>query len=408
MSLPPLTPEQQVKPARFELRMSLAFGTLFLATGVHVPYFPVWLEGKGFDPNDIAIILSLPMFLRVFTTPIITTLADRASDRATVLALLTGAAALISLGYFLPPTYAVVLLVSLLLQVVWTPHSPLADSVALSGVRRFGCSYTGMRIWGSISYLSANLVGGIILSRTGYDAVPVLMTFGLVAFFLATLLVPRVGPPRRPSQPAVSAISTSSGFDRRFIYAVVGAGLIAASHAFINSFMSIYWKSIGYGDALIGFLWSWSVAAEVIIFWVFPRVFGRISSTQVLLIAAIASIIRWVIYPLITPLGLGVVGFFGVQTLHAFSTGLMLIGVQKLIGEDVPEERTGAAQGIAYLANGLFAAAVTLASGPLYETLGQYGTVPMIGIAALAALFIYRAMVQPQRSGVGGETREPA
>ena len=127
MSLPPLTPDQQVKPARFETRMSLAFGTLFLATGVQVPYFPVWLEGKGFGPNDIAIILSLPMFLRVFTTPVITTLADKAGDRANVLTLLVGASAFLSLGYFLPPTYAIVLLVSLLLQIVWTPHSPLAD-----------------------------------------------------------------------------------------------------------------------------------------------------------------------------------------------------------------------------------------------------------------------------------------
>jgi PPP family 3-phenylpropionic acid transporter len=407
MSLPPLTPEQQVKPAHFELRMSLAFGTLFLATGVHVPYFPVWLEGKGFGPNDIAIILSLPMFLRVFTTPIITTLADRASDRATVLTALVGATAFLSLGYLLPPTYAVVLLVSLLLQVVWTPHPALADSVALSGVRRFGCSYTGMRIWGSISYLAANLFGGIILSWTGYDAVPTLMFVGLAAFFVATFFVPRVGPPRRASQPALDALNASSAFDRRFLYAVIGAGLIAASHAFINSFMSIYWKSIGYGDALIGFLWSWSVAAEVVIFWVFPRVFGRASATRILMIAAVFSVIRWVGFALITPLGLGVAGYFVVQTLHAFSTGLMLIGVQKLIGEDVPEERTGAAQGIAYLANGIFAAAVTLASGPLYETLGQYGTVPMIAIAALAAFCIQRAMAQPQRAAIGGETSEP-
>jgi len=408
MSLPPLTSEQQVKPARFELRMSIAFATLFLAMGVHVPYFPVWLEGKGFSPNDIAIMLSLPMFVRVFTTPVITTLADRAPDRATVLSLLVLASALISLGYFLPPSYAIVLLVSLMLQVVWTPHSPLIDSVALSGVRRYGCSYTGMRIWGSISYFAANLLGGIVLAWTGYGAVPILMSVGLATFFLATLLIPRVGKPRRSSQPGIAALSASSTFDRRFLYAVIGAGLIAASHAFINSFMSIYWKSIGYGDALIGFLWSWSVAAEVIMFWAFPRLLGRRSSAQVLMIAAVFSIIRWVVYPLITPLGLGVVGFFGVQTLHAFSTGLMLIGVQKLIGEDVPEERTGAAQGVAYLANGIFAAAVTLASGPLYETLGQYGTVPMIAVAALAAWCIHRAMVQPQRSAVGGETKEPA
>ena len=66
-------------------------------------------------------------------------------------------------------------------------------------------------------------------------------------------------------------------------------------------------------------------------------------------------------------------GFFGVQTLHSVSTALVLIGLQKMIGETVPEERTGAAQGIAYFANGFFMAAVTLASGPLYERFGVDG-----------------------------------
>ena len=60
-------------------------------------------------------------------------------------------------GYFLPPTYAIVLAVSLALSVVWTPHSPLTNSLALSGVRRFGSNYTSMRIWGSIAFLARQL-----------------------------------------------------------------------------------------------------------------------------------------------------------------------------------------------------------------------------------------------------------
>ena len=62
-----------------------------------------------------------------------------------------------------------------------------------------------------------------------------------------------------------------------------------------------------------------------------------------------------------------------VQTLHALSTALILIGLQKHIGETVPEERTGAAQGIAYFANGISMASVTLLSGPLYDWFGVNG-----------------------------------
>ncbi|TIW84774.1 MAG: MFS transporter, partial [Mesorhizobium sp.] len=91
------------------------------------------------------------------------------------------ASLLLSAGYFLTPTYAMVLAVSLVLTIVWTPHSPIADSLALSGVRRFGSNYTSMRKWGSISYLLANVAGGFILSATGSRAVPVIILVAFVA-----------------------------------------------------------------------------------------------------------------------------------------------------------------------------------------------------------------------------------
>lgn len=407
-SMPPATSEQMTKPSRFELRMALAYAVLFLATGVQVPYFPIWLEGHGFSPADIAVVLSAPMFLRVFTTPLITTLADKASDRANTLTLLVAASALLSLGYFLPPTYAIILLVSLALAIFLTPHPPMLDSIALSGVRRWGCSYTSMRVWGTVSYLIATMVGGVVLSIAGSGAVPVLMTLGLAILFAVSFLVPRIGPPRRVAQNALDALARPGAFDRRFVYAVIGAGLIAGSHSFINSFMSIYWKSIGYGDTLIGLLWSFSVVAEVCVFWVFPKLFAHRNSTDLLLISAAAAILRWTIYPLIGPLGFGAVGYFGVQAMHSVSTGLMLIAVQKLIGEEIAEERTGAAQGLAFFATGISVAAVTLSSGPLYEALGPYGTVPMIGVASVAAGMILLAKRQPQSSAVGGATSEPA
>ena len=180
MSLPPLSPEQQVKPRHFELRISLIFAALFIPLGVHLPYFPLWLEANGFDAGPIAIILSAPMFLRVVTTPFITALADEAKDRANVLIALVAASLALSAGYFLEPTYLVVLGVSLALTVVWTPHSPLADSLALSGVRRFRSNYAKMRIWGSVAFLCANFGGGFVLAMTSPDAVPAMISIGLV------------------------------------------------------------------------------------------------------------------------------------------------------------------------------------------------------------------------------------
>ncbi len=393
MSLPPLSPEQLVKPRLFELRIGLIFAAIFVPQAIHVPYFPLWLEAHGFDAQKIAIILSAPMFLRVVSTPFITAMADEAKDRANVLIILVAASLIFSLGFFLTPTYVIVLAVSLALATAWTPHSPLTDSLALSGVRRFGANYTGMRIWGSIAFLLSNLLGGIILSWTGPLYVPDIISVSLCVTLLAVLFAPRLGKPRKASPLSVAEIQDAAPrvFSRYFLLFVAGAGIINASHAFLFGFISIYWKSIGLSDTLIGVLWAWSVGSEAIMFAFFNRGFSHRSPTAILAMAGVGAMVRWLVYPLVWSTGLGVAGFFAVQSLHSFSTALMLIGVQKLIVETIPENRTGAAQGMAFFANGFAMAAITLLSGPLYAAFGVNGFYPMVAIAALGLGLIVMA-----------------
>lgn len=401
MPLPPLQPDQLVKPHRFELRMSLIFAAVFLPLGVNVPYFPLWLEAKGLGPEQIAVVLSAAIFLRVVTTPIISSLADRAKDRANVLIAISAASFLLSLGYFLAPTYAVILAVTLAINVFWTPQSPLADSLALSGVRRFGSKYPRMRIWGSLAFLGGNFFGGIILAANGAGAVPVMISLGLFTTLAAVLVTPRMGRPRMASPLSASGLQEAapSLLNRYFLFFVTGTGVLVASHGLLYGFASIYWKDIGISDQVIGLLWAWSVVAEVCAFLLFNRVFGRVSSATVLTIAGIAAIMRWIAFPVIEPLGLGVPGFFAVQTLHALSTGLLLIGLQQMIGETVPEERTGAAQGIAYFANGFSTGVVTFACGPLYERLGGDGFYVMAVIAVIGLGLIVAAASSPRAPG---------
>jgi PPP family 3-phenylpropionic acid transporter len=58
-----------------------------------------------------------------------------------------------------------------------------------------------------------------------------------------------------------------------------------------------------------------------------------------------------------------------------------MLGLQKLIAQSVPEERTGAAQGIAFAANSAGMAVVTLGSGPLYDAMGPRGFYVMAALA---------------------------
>lgn len=398
--LPPAGP--QAKPRLFELRMALIFTATIAANGIFLPYFPLWLADAGFDAPAIALILGAPMVLRVFATLVISSYADRSADRARLLIACVGATLLLSLGYLLPPRQMVVLGISLALAVVWPVQNTLCDSIALSGVRRFGADYSHMRVWGSIGYLAANLAGGFMLARAGTGAVPVFFSAGMAAAFLVCLFTPRLGAPRARVRDGVA--TTPLLRKPFFLLFVVAGGLIQASHAFFYSFSSIYWKSLGIGDAMIGALWASGVVAEVTVFAVFTPVFGRLTPLQILYASGAASILRWVLFPLVWPAGFGLAGFFAVQAMHGISTGLMILGVQKMIAQTVPEHQTGGAQGIAYFAGNFSLAAATLASGWFYQEFGPRGFFAMASIAAvgLAAAIAARGLDQPQSAGSGG------
>lgn len=387
MATPALPPDFFVKPRHFEFRMALLYAAIFLPVGVHLPYFPLWLEESGFDANEIAFLLSAPMFLRLATTPFITTLADRVSDRANVLVATVACTAALSLGYLLEPTYTLILVISILIQMVWTPHAPLADSLALSGVRRWGIDYPRIRKWGSIAFLTANVGGGAILGFTGAAAVPFIITAGLSVAVVASLFTPRLGRPRQPSPLSAAKLKDAPGsmFTRRFLLFISGAALINASHGFLYAFGTIYWKSIGITESAIGMFWACAVLAEIGLMLLYRRYLGRLSAPAVLAVAGCAALLRWVLFPVAGALGGGTVAFLAVQSLHSLSTGLILVGVPKMIAELVGEERMGAAQGLVFFGNGLAMGVVTLASGPLYAGLGAGGFYVMAA-TALAGL----------------------
>ncbi|MEI4480539.1 MULTISPECIES: MFS transporter [unclassified Phyllobacterium] len=375
----------QGKPSRFELRIALTYFAIFMSNGLHLPYFPLWLEYRSLTPTEISIVLSMPLFVRVIAAPLVSMLADRSNDRAHILTLCTILAVAVAAFYFVPFGFVGILAVSLLLSPPWTSQVPVADTIALSGVRRYGADFAKMRVWGSISFLLTSFVAGIFIQRLGEHIIPWALLGALVLACGMSFIVPRIGKPRRLSPLSDVDIANAGRALRRpaFVTFLIATGITQASHAYGYSFSAIYWKSIGIEETVIGAFWSISVVAEVIMFTCFRRIFGGLHPAKVLMIGSAVAMFRWAAFPLIEPAGLGVAGFLVVQCLHCFSFALSFLGMQKMIVLTIPEERGGTAQGLSTFFIGTSLAIATMASGPLYSATGIYGFYAMVALAAI-------------------------
>lgn len=403
----PTTEALPPKPHWFEPRIALLYITVFLPNGVMTPFLPLWLEHLHFDAGAISIILSAQLFMRVVATPALSTLADRLPDRAPMLIGTAIGTFAITCFYLLPPSFTLVLAVTLAHSIFQPLQQTLTDSIAVSGVRRYRSDYSKMRIWGSISYLAGNVLAGVVLARSDAGIVPWLLILGYGLMVLSSLSTPRLGRPRRPTvaNPADGVRLLSN---RAFLSTVLAVAAIQGSHAFLYGFASIYWRSLGFSDSVIGAFWALGTLAEVLLFLVFPRLLSRFSAHTIIAIAGIAAVLRWLAFSVSEPLGFGAVGFTMLQALHALSTGLIIIGVQKAIAELIPEQQTSGAQGITFMANQASVGLFTLLAGYLYAHVSAYGFLSMALIAGVGLGLIFVGLRQPQSAGGGGETSEPS
>jgi PPP family 3-phenylpropionic acid transporter len=383
-------------PARRRLaaRIALLFAAVFTVAGTHLPYLPVWLDWAGLSAREIAVVVALPMVVRVIATPVIAFAADRAGDhRRYLLALavtaLAAALALTQGGGFWP-----ILALSLLFAIAISTIMPLAETVAMGGVRAAGLDYGRMRLWGSLSFIAASFCGGWALDRLGPPAVVWLLAGGTLLTALAAHALPRpVGDASPLAVAGRRRIALADAFalmrSRLFLAFLLAVGAVQAAHAAFYAFGTLHWAAQGLSSGWAGALWAVGVTVEVGLMAFSGALVRRIGAAELIVLGAAASSVRWLAMGLDPPLA----ALVALQALHGVTYGATHIGAFYLLTRAVPESQAGTAQALyASITAGLAMGGATLLSGQLYAAYGgrTYWAMAAIAGVGLAASLVLR------------------
>ena len=386
-----------------DIRARLALGSAFLMScamlGIQMPFFPIFLAERGLGPDAIGLALALPMAIRLVAMPAAGVLSDHSGTPRTVLVGLgLAAAAAFALVGFAPGVIAILLTVGLS-AIFWSPILPLLEAYAVRLADIGTVDYGRVRLWGSISFIAANLGGGFLL-----DWVPVSMVIWLIVgcvflFALTAQTLPRLAPAHEHE--AKLPMGRPS---RVLILGVLAAACVQGSHALLYAFSSLQWRDSGLDPSTIGILWSLGTGAEVVLFYVGTRVVGRISALSLIALGGAAAMLRFGAYAF-DPSAILIAAL---QLLHAFSFGATHLGLMALIVQNTPAHMSGRTQTNSAAVLGAVLALATIVAGPLYARFGAatYGGYAALG--AIGALIALVAIFQPQSSASGGETRAPS
>ena len=353
---------------RLAYRLARFYGTVFLLIGIIVPYSPSWLEGRHLDAVEISFILAAPLLMRVFFTPLIAFFADHIGDRRHVLILLAWGSFLSLLAFIPAKGFWPHLLISMVFGIFWTSVMPLTESIAMTRVRLQGLDYGRIRLWGSLTFIAASLIGGLVIDHWGEASVLVLMLIAILLTIASAYGLPDDGnkAPLEKATPlppihwrdAVKLIQS-----KLFILFLLTSAGIQSTHAIYYGFGTLHWQSLHMTAGVIGTLWAIGVIAEVSLFAWSNTVVERFGPTRLLIIGASGAVLRWTLTAFDPPLAL----LFPVQTLHAASFGAAHLGAIHFIARAVPEQYSATGQGLyAAFAMGIIMGLMTMLSGSLY------------------------------------------
>jgi PPP family 3-phenylpropionic acid transporter len=380
-------------------RLGVFYAASFLVVGVQLPFWPVWLAGRGLDARQIATVFAAAIWAKVIATPALGALADRLGRRRAVMVALAACACAAYAGLWPVAGFWALLALNLVAGVAQSALMPLGDSITLAAVRNQGLDYGRIRVWGSISFVVAAIGSGALLAlgppgATGGNQVLFLVLGASAVLFAACIGVPAASRPAgfmRPRRAGRHGDLWRLAADRRFWLFVVSAAALQASHQLYYGFGTLYWRQLGFSDTVIGSLWAEGVVAEIVLFWYGAPFVARFGPLGLMAMGGAAGIVRWSLMGVLP----GLAAAAALQLLHALTFGASHLGAMHFMARNVPPGAAASAQSLyAALSAGLGSGLVMLAAGQLYAAYGghAYPFMALLSAAGLCGVLVLRRL----------------
>ncbi|MGI2261516.1 MFS transporter [Shewanella sp. GXUN23E] len=295
--------------------LSACYFFFYSILGVMVPYLGVFFESRGFNPQEIGILLAIVMGTRIIAPNVWARVADRTGMRVELVKIGAAAAAVTYTSFFFEGSLLYLAASLVVYTFFWNAILAQLEVVTLDTLGNNPQRYGAIRSWGSVGYICLVVGGGFAIEYFGAGIVPYL---GMILFLgmLACAM------PLRAERQQQAERSESSGkiWTPAIFWFLLSALLLQMSAGPFYGFFVLYLKQAGYSESLAGIMVALGVMAEIGMFMLAPRLLRRYGVMPLMAISILLTAIRWLM------MAFGVQHLWIIalsQLLHAFTFGLV-------------------------------------------------------------------------------------
>jgi len=226
---------------------------------VCTPYLNVHYSRLGLTGFQIGLLGALMPLMRLTVAPAASAFADRTGWKRRILTLgliLTGVAIFLLRG---ARTFALILPVVVLMSVVQSVATPIADSLVARMAVHYRVDYGKLRLWGSLGFALTALATGAIWQRQGFEAMFVVgaLVFVPVVFVAQGLEEARID--RQEERVPLRNLLRDHGL----LALMIANFLIGVGEGLYVTFSGVYMDVLGGAEWMIGGLFGFSALLEL-------------------------------------------------------------------------------------------------------------------------------------------------
>jgi len=296
-------------------RLSGFYFFYFSVLGAMVPYWGLYLDSLGFGPEAIGTLGAILMGTKLLAPNLWGWLADRSGQRLRIIQLGSLLALVLFWGVLDNSQFASMALFIAGFSFFWNAVLPQFEVITLGYLQKVPHIYSRIRMWGSIGFIVAVLILGLIFDYLSLHYLPHFICLCLGLIWLSSLTVKNTGrlAPQRTRGRFVDSLKLTPVWAFFLV-----CFLMQVAHGPYYTFFSVYLEHQGYSTGAIGALWALGVLAEVVLFLVIPRWLPAWGVRKIILLSLLLAALRWLLIGLY-PEQLWVL--LVVQLLHAFTFG---------------------------------------------------------------------------------------
>ena len=171
-------------------RFSFYYAAIFLAVGIHLPFWPAWLKYRGLDATEISLILSVGVWIRAFANPMVAHFADRSGAHKRII-MISAAGGVVTYALFgLANGFWALFAVNILASAMFMTLIPLGENLASRASVDHHFDYGRVRLWGSLTFIVAAYIGGWVIDKAGDASILWMIVAAMIAAFIAGFGLP--------------------------------------------------------------------------------------------------------------------------------------------------------------------------------------------------------------------------